>query len=444
MRGALRTPFRTSSAVRLFRLSHKGIRLAVAVSLLAIVPVAAWADESLTASTRVDTPTATAPVATTPVVDIADQIRTLSLIETRAVKLSVPSQSGEAAINADGTPLWSNRPTVPLMPASTMKVITATVALKVLGPAWKPVTSVDFDSATGTLTLVGGGDPELTSAQIDTLAATTVETLTAMGALPRRLTIDDSLFPAPSIQSGVLASQQPVEERPIRALVVDQRKVADSGIDAGRIFRRALAADGVLLPFAGRAASTGTRISAVSGYTLKSTLRDMLWYSDNDIAEMAFRLSSIAAGNGSSWSAARANALAQLQRLGVPTKDVKLIDGSGLSRDNRVTPVAIAETLRAAAADTGTAVLRTILPRAGVDGTLRKRYATAPSKCVRGSLTAKTGTLRDVVALAGYAPAQSGVTRPFAIIINGVRDSESVRTRTRIAIDGLAASFAGC
>ncbi len=410
-------------------------------ALVAVAPMAAWADETLTATP--DTHTAVAPIAA-PTMDAADLGRVLTLIRNRAQRLPVPAQSGEVAMNADGTTLWTNRPTAALMPASTMKVITATIALEVLGPEWKPVTSVDFDSATGTLTLVGGGDPALTSAQVDTLAATTVETLTAMGASPKRLTIDDSLFPAPSLQPGVVAAQVPVEERPVRALVVDQRRVADSGIDAGRIFRRALAADGVRVPFTGRTVSTGTRISAISGYTLKSTLRDMLWYSDNDIAEMAFRLSSIAAGHGASWADARGFALTQLRHMGVPTKAVRLVDGAGLSRANRMTPLAVAQTLRIAALHPRTQVLRSLLPRAGVDGTLKKRYATKPSKCVRGVLAAKTGSLRDVISLAGYAPAQSGITRPFAIIINGVKDSEPVRIRTRLAIDALAASFAGC
>ncbi len=434
---------RAPAPSRLFLRAHKGFRLGVAVALIAVAPVAARADESLTATT-VDTHTVTAPVVAPPIVNIAEQIHTMTLIEMRAARLALPAQSGEVAMNADGTTLWKHRPSAALMPASTMKIITATVALNLLGPSWKPVTSVDFDTATGTLTLVGGGDPALTSTQIDTLAATTVETLTAMGLTPTRLTIDDSLFPAPSRQPGVYASQQPVEERPIRALVVDQRKVADTGLDAGKIFRRALAANGVLIPFAGRAVSTGTRISAISGYTLKSTLHEMLLYSVNDIAEMTFRLSSIAAGNGATWADARANALAQLTQLGVPTQGLHLVDGAGLSRNNRMTPLAVADTLRVAALHPRTQVLRSLLPKAGVNGTLKLRYTTAPSKCVRGSLTAKTGTLHDVIALAGYAPAKFGVTRPFAIIINGVRNSEPVHVKTRLAIDGLAASFAGC
>ncbi len=416
--------------------------LALAAALLALVPVAAHAEDLLT-TTTVETATAVASPAPA-ALDLAEQIHTIGLIAKRSLRMSVPRQSGDVALNPDGTPLWGDHARTALMPASTMKIITATIALSVLGPAWKPTTRVDFDTSTGTLTLVGGGDPELTSAQVDTLAATTVETLTVMGLTPARLAIDDSLFPPPSLQPGVVAAQQPVEERPIRALVVDQRKVADSGIDAGRIFRRALAAQGVLVPFVGRAKASGSTIASVSGYTLRSTLKEMLWYSDNDIAEMAFRLSSIASGQGSAWTSARDNAMAQLRRLGVPTRGLKLVDGAGLSRNNRLTPLAIAQTLRAAADHPRTAVLKSLLPRAGVDGTLKKRYATAPSKCVKGALSAKTGSLHDVISLAGYAPMPSGGTRPFAIIINGLRNSDSIRMKTRLAIDALAASFAGC
>lgn len=415
--------------------------LLAAAVLLAALPVAARAEDSPTATVS-DTPTVVTTVASP--VDLVEQARVLALIERRASKINAPSKSGFIAVYPDGTPLWKARANVPLMPASTMKVVTAAVALHVLGPTWKPVTSVDFDSTTGTLTLVGGGDAVLTSKQLEALAQATIETLTASSALPTRLTIDDSLFPAPVLQPGVTAGQQPREERPVRALVVDRRKSNDSSLDAGKRFREILAAQGVLVPFKGRALTSGTRIASVRGLRLQSALNSMLVYSDNDIAEMTFRLSSLGTGRTASWEDARATAYEALATMGVPTKSLKIIDGSGLSRSNRLTASALAELLSIVEADPRMSILHSLLPVAGIDGTLRKRYASGPAACVQGLLQAKTGSLHDVIALAGYAPTDDGTSRPFAILINGVQNSVVVRNKTRAQIDNLAAAFSGC
>lgn len=413
----------------------------MAAVALALLPVAARAEDTLTAITT-DTPTAI--TITTPPVDLVEQARVLALIERRAAKMDAPSRSGFVAVNADGTPLWKDRAYVPLKPASTMKVVTAAVSLQVLGPNWKPVTSVEYDSATRTLALVGGGDAMLTTAQLKQLAAAAVETLSAMSAQPARLVVDDSLFPAPSIQPGVTSGQLPSEERPVRALVVDRRKVSDSALDAGRRFRELLATRGVLIPLQGRAVSAGVEIAAVKGLRLQSSLRTMLVYSDNDIAEMTFRLAAVGAGRSASWQAARTTAYETLASLGVATKSLRVIDGSGLSRDNRLTAYALADLLNTAEGDLRLGLLHSLLPTAGIDGTLRTRYASGPATCVQGMLQAKTGSLHDVIALAGYAPVDDGSARPFAILINDVRNSAAARNATRAKVDALAAAFAGC
>jgi len=415
--------------------------LVVAAAVLAALPVAAQAEDTLTALT---TETATSITVTAPPIDLIEQARVIALIERRANKVDTSVKSGFMAVYEDGTPLWRNRAYVPLMPASTMKVVTAAVALHVLGPNWKPVTTVTYDTATRTLALVGGGDALLTSVQLKGLARSAVETLTAMQESPARLIVDDSLFPAPTVQVGVSSGQLPSEERLVRALVVDRRKSNDSSLDAGRKFRALLASSGVLIPFDGRAVSAGAPIAALRGLRLQSSLNTMLVYSDNDIAEMTFRLSALGAGNTASWADARATAHSALAAIGVPTKSLRLIDGSGLSRSNRLTAAALAELLAKAEGDGRLGIMHTLLPTAGVDGTLRRRYSSGPAACVQGLLQAKTGSLHDVIALAGYAPADDGTARPFAMIVNDVRNSVVARNRTRASLDALAAAVSGC
>ena len=420
---------------------------------LALLPVSAYGADSSTATT--DTQTAV-PATTTstqasagalPQFTISSLVTRMSverLITKRAAALRLPSALGEIALNEDGSTLWAHNPELQLMPASTMKIVTTTVALEHLGANWRPHTTVRFDTATSTLALVGGGDPQLTKAQLTTLARQAVDTLTAQGLTPSRIVIDDSLFPTPTLQPGVPASWIPVEERPVRALVVDGQRVPDSGLAAGKVFRTILAGMGVHAPFAGREVSAGETIASIAGYTLRSAIQHMLLVSDNDTAEMLFRLSALAPGRTASWADARTTALETLASLGVDTATVRLVDGSGLSHNNRLTAATLAQLLHLDLARPRTAILPTLLPRAGRTGTLWYRYTTAPSKCVRGRLYAKTGSLEQVVTLAGYAPAPQGRWRPFAILVNGVQPNEYVRWKTRLAIDTVAAAIGGC
>lgn len=408
---------------------------------MALAPVTAQAQDRLLTSPTTDLAQS---VPAQPSADLVSQVRAVGLIEKRAQKLQAGVDAAAAVENNDGSTLWKSRAYEPLLPASTMKLLTATVALSVLGPNWRPVTTVTFDEATGTLALVGGGDAVLTSTQLRTLASNTVLALENSGGQATRLVIDDSLFPAPRTPAGVLPAQQPSQVRPVRALVVDRRTSMDTALDAGRTFASMLADKGVSVRFAGRAVSSGGSIATMKGVTLRSSLRTMLWYSDNDIAEMTFRLSAIGAGAEPTWAGARSTAQDQLALLGVPLKGVEIIDGSGLSRRNRLSAFVLTETLRLAAENPGTDLLRSLLPAAGEEGTLRTRFDIRPSKCVRGILKAKTGGLHDVISLAGYAPLTDGTVRPFAIIVNHVQDRATARNDVRRAIDGLAASFSGC
>lgn len=402
--------------------------LAIAAVLLGVAPLAAVADE-----------TGVAPV----VVAAPSAQHTVTLIQTRMQKAKLPSRTGLAALNPDGTTLWASRAYEPFMPASTMKVITATVALELLGKDWKPTTRVNYDESTGTLYLVGGGDTMLTSANLKTLAERTAAALAAINAKVDTLKLDDTLFPAPTVAPGVQSLQQPQEINPVRALMVDRRISMDSAKMAVQFFIADLANAGVNVAYAGRAKATGSEIVSFAGMRLQGALRTMLWYSDNDIAEAIFRLSAIAAGRSGSWADARMTAYEQLAKLGIATDRLALIDGSGLSRQNRLTAFALSDILRVALANERTSILRELLPTAGAEGTVRSRFHTKPSMCVQGSLKVKTGGLRDVVSLAGYAPLADGSYRPFAIVVNNLH-SVGEGNRARHAIDALAASFSGC
>ena len=102
-----------------------------------------------------------------------------------------------------------------------------------------------------------------------------------------------------------------------------------------------------------------------------------------------------------------------LLEAGVPMTGVRIVDGSGLSRLDRLTANALATLLEKAWADpTVQPTLAAALPVAGVNGTLEDRLRKPPA---RGRVIAKTGTTDEASSLSGYVPDRFA----FAILQNG-------------------------
>jgi D-alanyl-D-alanine carboxypeptidase/D-alanyl-D-alanine-endopeptidase (penicillin-binding protein 4) len=106
-----------------------------------------------------------------------------------------------------------------------------------------------------------------------------------------------------------------------------------------------------------------------------------------------------------------------LLSCGIPETAFTLSEASGLSRNNRISSSALVKVLQTAARDfTYNAEFMASFGVAGVDGTLKEKFTDAK---VRRRLRAKTGNLRGVNALAGYAVSSDGKPLTFAVIVNG-------------------------
>lgn len=109
-----------------------------------------------------------------------------------------------------------------------------------------------------------------------------------------------------------------------------------------------------------------------------------------------------------------------LQRAGIDPGSLSLRDGSGLARQDLVTPRATTQLLLFMATHPHFAVWRDSLPVAGVDGTLERRMRdTAAERNVR----AKTGTLSYVHALSGYVYTKRGQMLIFSLMSNNYTNS---------------------
>lgn len=106
-----------------------------------------------------------------------------------------------------------------------------------------------------------------------------------------------------------------------------------------------------------------------------------------------------------------------LRQIGVDPDEMIFADGSGLSHDSRVSPMAMTEVLRAMHAAVAFPTFRDSLAESGGGaGTLSKRM-----RDIRGKVRAKTGFINGVRTMSGYVEGLQGRLYAFSILFNNVR-----------------------
>jgi D-alanyl-D-alanine carboxypeptidase/D-alanyl-D-alanine-endopeptidase (penicillin-binding protein 4) len=157
--------------------------------------------------------------------------------------------------------------------------------------------------------------------------------------------------------------------------------------------------------------------------------------SQNLHAEMLLRLAGWRLRGRGTLEAGQEAAEALLTRLGVSSRSWHVHDGSGLSRIDELTTHGLVDLLAAMDRHPHAAVFRASLPIAGVDGSLSGRMR---GTVAEGRVTAKTGSVRHVNALAGYVTTRGGERLAFAILLNHHTGEDAIG-----AIDDMARVLAG-
>jgi D-alanyl-D-alanine carboxypeptidase/D-alanyl-D-alanine-endopeptidase (penicillin-binding protein 4) len=141
-------------------------------------------------------------------------------------------------------------------------------------------------------------------------------------------------------------------------------------------------------------------------------------WSDNFTAEMLLKIMGAEAERPGTSARGTMVVREELEKRGIDTVGLQMVNGSGLFDGNRVAPRHVTQTLLAAYHDPA------IRPEyiahlavGGSDGTLKTRLEDLPRpRMVR----AKTGTLRDVIALSGYVLGEPGHSVAFSFLANGI------------------------
>jgi D-alanyl-D-alanine carboxypeptidase/D-alanyl-D-alanine-endopeptidase (penicillin-binding protein 4) len=337
-----------------------------------------------------------------------------------------------------------------LIPASTVKLLTAITALTVLGPEFRFETravlaAAPADGVVDRIVLVGGGDPLLSTpeyaAAVDeepisrgnptTSMADLADAIVASGvrSVPGGIAFDDSrhddLRVLPSWRPSYLGeSIGPLGALEVNGGIVDWNAdiaADDPGRHAADELARLLSERGVTVGAPRERVgeyADGPSVN-VTSVPLTEIVGEMLSSSDNLTAELLVREIGLAARGEATTAAGTEVVLAQLDEFGLDTTGVVILDGSGLSRDTRVT-CALLDASLALTDRPELASARTGLSVAGTRGTLATRLGGTP---LEGRLFAKTGTLDGVSGLAGFVEVLTPLR--FAYLANGSFSEQS-------------------
>lgn len=359
-----------------------------------------------------------------------------------------------------GNPLFEQRSQRPRIPASTAKLATAAAALEVLGAQERIPTIAYRDDRT--VYLEGRGDPTLARAgKADPLAGgrpsltVLAKAVAADYGTQTKVTVvyDDSAFTGPALGPGWPTSfPRAGVAAPVTALVVDggrtrpgaNARVPDPARQAADVFASLLKAEGLKV----RRVTKGTvpdgarEVARVESAPIVDIVQEILTDSENNYAEALAHLVGGKLLGDPSFAGGAAATSQVLASLGFDTAGLTLVDGSGLSRQNRIPPALLADVLATVVSGTDADLvpIASGLAVAGMTGTLAGRFGSAATKDGRGFVHAKTGTLTGVSSLAGTVLDAEGRTLVFAIIDDKARSLGKARE----TMDTVAATLARC
>ncbi|HXO07828.1 MAG TPA: D-alanyl-D-alanine carboxypeptidase [Solirubrobacteraceae bacterium] len=363
--------------------------------------------------------------------------RSLDAAMDRWMKAAGPA-SGALVYDMDSkAPLYADRPTVRRPPASVEKIFTTVSLMRILGPSARLHTAVlgsgDLRHGVwhGNLYLHGGGDPTFGDAGFDrTWYGGAGSTASELVAQLRRMRIrrvtgwvygDESLFD--DRRGGLITNYAP--DTPdfggwLSALTYDHGsalKHLGPAQFATREFTITMRGAGITARASKHTATTpqdAKLLAEVNSPPLSVMTRLMDVPSDDLFAEMFTKQLGVLFGTGGTISSgARVIQGTIASSYGVhPT----ILDGSGLSRDDRTSPLEIVDLLRELWHTPIGNELSASLPIVGKQGTVQTigLKTAAVGRCI-----AKTGTLDDVTNLAGYCHAKDGHTLAFGLFVDG-------------------------
>lgn len=372
---------------------------------------------------------------------------------------------------------------VPLVPASTTKLLTTETAMNLLGEKYKWVTQLEYSGnidengiLSGNLYIVGSGDPSLGTGKA---GATTYRNLISdyIAAMKKEgikkvsgnIVIQTAVFKENKMERlpenivwmehenyflpvGATDSVDPRKEKLVvksspfnnskkyfyispythKLAFADEyngnyvtTKLPDAPAYLANNMRATMLKSGIGIT--GKVVTKMTDPEPESRKILSSykspTLEEIIYYtnkhSDNALAEATLRMVGFQKKGDQTLESGRSTVVEHLESIGFDTTGLNYIDGSGLSRSNTVTPIAQVKFLSSLMDKKYFKSYFESLPIGGQDGTLKRMFLGSGY----GLVNAKTGTLNKVKTLAGFVKTYSGKTLAFSLMVNNYSGS---------------------
>jgi D-alanyl-D-alanine carboxypeptidase/D-alanyl-D-alanine-endopeptidase (penicillin-binding protein 4) len=348
---------------------------------------------------------------TTPVANISRVFAQVSSSPSLAgpSMILIDRSSGEIVFQTDATSLRK--------PASILKLLSTSAVMEYLDPNYRYVTRVAKGLNPRTLVISGNLDPWMTGSYFEAnkyhrawlqyLVNRSIADLKAEG--------DTSLRSVFIEYSGLYSNDVGFLKRAFVAMGITP-KIKE--IAANQI-----------------ASASGQEIANVTSPTISEMVKFALTWSDNLLAERLARAASHAIGYPMNDAGVAQTIKKLLGDLGVDQTGLYVHDGSGLSKQDRVTAKLVADFLLKIRGNEKFAAVYAGLPISGISGTLKSRFINTAPQAV-GLVHAKTGTLDGTVSLAGYV--ESGAREyVFVAIADHIRKGAAATEQARDTLDRL-------
>lgn len=311
---------------------------------------------------------------------------------------------------ADGKVLTENRPDSLRVPASVLKLVSTTTALHYLGPDKTFTTSIWSTSSSDTFVIRGSLDPWLTS----NLSLSKKNNQRYLPYLTGKANTKN--------KKSLKIYYEGMYEQDFKELSTALRS---KGIRITTTKVTSAVAE----------EKAKEEIASMTSAPVAEMVSFAIMWSVNTLADRLGKAAARKVGNSTDPEGLTKTFVAALTELGIETKGLKVEDGSGLSKANRLSARTLVSLLAKIRNDSTFESIYEGMPVSGISGTLKKRFQeTAPNAI--GHVHAKTGWVNHSVTMAGYV--DDGETEyVFAILADGITPTFKARNAARAAMDKL-------
>ena len=321
-----------------------------------------------------------------------------------------------------GEVIFENSATSFRKPASLLKILSATALLTYLTPDHRFTTEISTGSEPNTLIIAGSLDPWMERKN---------SVATKMGRVS-----------LPKLVTSALKKLDADNGEPIKTLRIEYASMYTVDLDfiKAQFKARDVKVSTLKVTNAEARLYAKESIAKFESPPLQTIMDWMLLWSDNTLGDRMATYAAMKAGFGYTESGIEKVFVKTLTDLEIDSTGLNAVDGSGLSKSNKVSARMIGQLLLKTYSNEKYRTIYGGLPIGGVSGTMQTRFIESAPSAI-GLVRAKTGTLNGTVSLAGYV--QGGDREYiFVAIADQIPKGTTAAKAARTALDKVLAKFA--